>query len=121
MVKRQLPKPAEFAELLRFKKPELSARKRRLDKALTIYDLRRIAKRRTPAAAFNYTDGGAEGELSMNRARHLPTICTETPSSRTSSSTRTSCGRPSTSTRPPPSSGTPAPCPSASPRPDSPA
>jgi L-lactate dehydrogenase (cytochrome) len=69
MVKRQLPKPAEFAELLRFKKPELSARKRRLDKALTIYDLRRIAKRRTPAAAFNYTDGGAEGELSMNRAR----------------------------------------------------
>lgn len=69
MVKRQLPKPAELAELMKFKKPELNARKRRLDKALTIYDLRRIAKRRTPAAAFDYTDGAAEAELSLSRAR----------------------------------------------------
>ena len=45
MVKRQLPKPAELAELMKFKKPELNGRKRRLDKALTIYDLRKIAKR----------------------------------------------------------------------------
>ncbi|GAA4188180.1 quinone-dependent L-lactate dehydrogenase [Microbacterium oryzae] len=69
MVKRQLPNPAELLELMQFKKPELDARKRRLDAALTTYDLRDIAKRRTPAAAFDYTDGGAEGELSMHRAR----------------------------------------------------
>lgn len=69
MVKRQLPKPAELAELMKFKKPELNGRKRRLDKALTIYDLRAIAKRRTPAAAFDYTDGAAEAELSLTRAR----------------------------------------------------
>ena len=69
MVKRQLPKPAELAELMKFKKPELNGRKRRLDKALTIYDLRKIAKRRTPAAAFDYTDGAAEAELSLTRAR----------------------------------------------------
>ena len=69
MVKRQLPKPAELAELMKFKKPELNGRKRRLDRALTIYDLRRIAKRRTPAAAFDYTDGAAEAELSLSRAR----------------------------------------------------
>jgi L-lactate dehydrogenase (cytochrome) len=69
MVKRQLPKPAELAELMKFKKPELNGRKRRLDKALTIYDLRKIAKRRTPAAAFDYTDGAAEAELSLSRAR----------------------------------------------------
>ena len=69
MVKRQLPKPAELAELMKFKKPELNGRKRRLDKALTIYDLRTIAKRRTPAAAFDYTDGAAEAELSLTRAR----------------------------------------------------
>jgi L-lactate dehydrogenase (cytochrome) len=66
---RQLPKPAEIFELMQFKKPELNGRKRRLDAALTIEDLRRIAKRRTPAAAFDYTDGGAEGEISMQRAR----------------------------------------------------
>ncbi|WOF24259.1 alpha-hydroxy acid oxidase [Microbacterium betulae] len=69
MVTRQLPKPAELLELMQFKKPELDGRKRRLDAALTTYDLRRIAKRRTPAAAFDYTDGAAEGELSMHRAR----------------------------------------------------
>jgi L-lactate dehydrogenase (cytochrome) len=69
MVERQVPKPAEIFELMKFKKPELDGRKRRLDSALTIYDLRAIAKRRTPAAAFDYTDGAAEGELSLARAR----------------------------------------------------
>ncbi|MDN6405746.1 alpha-hydroxy-acid oxidizing protein, partial [Corynebacterium sp.] len=69
MVKRQLPHPSEIFELMQFKKPELNAKKRRLDSALTIYDLRKIAKRRTPASAFDYTDGGAEGEISMARAR----------------------------------------------------
>ncbi|WP_022882368.1 alpha-hydroxy acid oxidase [Gryllotalpicola ginsengisoli] len=69
MVKRQLPNPAEIFELMQFRKPELDAKKRRLESALTIYDLRRIAKRRTPRAAFDYTDGAAEQELSMRRAR----------------------------------------------------
>jgi L-lactate dehydrogenase (cytochrome) len=69
MTTRQLPKPAELLELMQFKKPELNGRKRRLDAALTIYDLRAIAKRRTPKAAFDYTDGAAEGELSLSRAR----------------------------------------------------
>ena len=54
---------------MQFKKPELNGKKRRLDGALTIYDLQRIAKRRTPKAAFDYTDGSAEGELSLARAR----------------------------------------------------
>lgn len=69
MVTRQFPKPREIFELLQFKKFEFDAKKRRLDGALTIHDLRRIAKRRTPAAAFDYTDGAAEAELSLARAR----------------------------------------------------
>ena len=69
MVQRQLPKVGELLELMQFKKPELDARKHRLDAALTIADLRTIAKRRTPKAAFDYTDGAAEGELSLDRAR----------------------------------------------------
>ncbi|MGO1177536.1 MAG: alpha-hydroxy-acid oxidizing enzyme, partial [Brevibacterium aurantiacum] len=68
MVKRQLPNPSEILELMKFKKFELNSRKRRLDAALTIEDLRKIAKRRTPAAAFDYTDGAAEGEISMERS-----------------------------------------------------
>ena len=69
MVKRQLPQPAELFELMKFKKPEFDGRTRRLQSALTIADLRTIAKRRTPKAAFDYTDGAAEGELSLTRAR----------------------------------------------------
>lgn len=69
MVKRQFPNPIELAELMRFKKPTLNPTDRRLEKALTIYDLRNIAKRRTPRAPFDYTDGSAEGELSLTRAR----------------------------------------------------
>jgi L-lactate dehydrogenase (cytochrome) len=69
MVSRQFPKPAELFELMWFKKPEFDAKKRRLSAALTIEDLRTIAKRRTPKAAFDYTEGAAEGELSLARAR----------------------------------------------------
>ena len=54
---------------MKFKKPELNAKRRRLASALTIYDLRDIAKHRTPKAAFDYTDGAAEAELSLARAR----------------------------------------------------
>ncbi len=69
MVKRSVPNPKALFELMKFKKPTLNAKKRRLEGALTIYDLRSIAKHRTPKAAFDYTDGAAEGELSLARSR----------------------------------------------------
>lgn len=68
-MKRQLPQRRDLAPLLKFKKPELSPKARRLERALTIEDLRRVAKRRTPKAAFDYTDGAADGEVSLARAR----------------------------------------------------
>jgi len=45
------------------------SRRSALEAALTIEDLRQLAKRRTPRAAFDYTDGGAEDERTMRRAR----------------------------------------------------
>ena len=69
MVKRQLPDPRELAELMRFKRPTLNPTDRRLERALTIADLRDIAKRRTPKAPFDYTEGSAEAEISLARAR----------------------------------------------------
>ena len=68
-VKRRFPGFKDLAGLLRFRKPVLNGRKRRLSRALTIYDLRDIAKRRTPQGPFDYTDGGADSESSLNRAR----------------------------------------------------
>ena len=69
MVERQFPKVRDLAPLMQFKRPELNAKKRRLAGSLTIYDLRAIAQRRTPKAAFDYTEGAAEAEISLARAR----------------------------------------------------
>ncbi len=55
--------------MLRFTLPRLPTRKNRLAKALTIWDLRLIAKRRTPKGPFDYTDGSAESEVTLARAR----------------------------------------------------
>ncbi|HVQ99814.1 MAG TPA: alpha-hydroxy-acid oxidizing protein, partial [Mycobacterium sp.] len=68
-VQRRLPKVRELAPLIQFRRPRLNRTRRRLQGALTIDDLRRIAKRRTPRAAFDYTDGAAEEEISLGRAR----------------------------------------------------
>jgi L-lactate dehydrogenase (cytochrome)/glycolate oxidase len=67
--RRRFPRPRDFIPLLKFKKPTLNPTRRRLEKALTISDLRLVARRRTPKAAFDYTDGAANGELSLARAR----------------------------------------------------
>jgi len=69
VVKRRIPKARDLAPLIRFRKPRFDRVQRRLDEAQTIHDLRRIAKRRTPRAAFDYTDGAAEDEISLRRAR----------------------------------------------------
>ena len=69
MATRRFPRFRDLAPLLKFKRPTLKFKKRRLQQALTISDLRAIAKRRTPKAAFDYTDGAAEAELSLGRAR----------------------------------------------------
>ena len=69
MIKRQFPKAHDLAPLLQFKKPSLDFKQNRLNKAQTVYDLRAIAKRRTPRAAFDYTEGAAEAEISLARAR----------------------------------------------------
>lgn len=68
-VRRQFPKPSELAPLLQFSLPTLRRKKRRLEQAYTIWDLRDIAKRRTPKGPFDYTDGSAESEVSLERAR----------------------------------------------------
>ena len=54
---------------MQFKRPAVNPARRRLDAALTVDDLRRIARRRTPRAAFDYADGAAEAEISLARAR----------------------------------------------------
>ena len=68
-MKRRFPNPRDLAPLMNFKTPDFNAKRRRLNAALTIADLRTIAQRRTPKAAFDYTEGAAEAEISITRAR----------------------------------------------------
>jgi L-lactate dehydrogenase (cytochrome) len=68
-VQRRFPRPRDLTPLIGFRRPRLDATARRLAAALTIADLRTLAQRRTPRAAFDYTDGAAEDELSLARAR----------------------------------------------------
>jgi L-lactate dehydrogenase (cytochrome)/glycolate oxidase len=56
-------------QTLKFRKPILNPKRRRLTYAITIHDLRAIAKRRTPIGPFDYVDGAAEDEVSLTRAR----------------------------------------------------
>jgi len=69
MVRRQIPRWSELRPLLRVQPPRLDPVERRLSRAHTIGDLREIARRRTPRAVFDYTDGAAESETSLRRAR----------------------------------------------------
>lgn len=68
-LKRRIPSPKDIFQLLRFRKIILRRTDRLLSKAFTIYDLRDIAKKRTPQGPFDYTDGGADQELSLKRSR----------------------------------------------------
>jgi L-lactate dehydrogenase (cytochrome) len=68
-MKRQVPNPRKLAPVVGLRAPQINTRRHRLDSALTIWDLRDIARRRTPKGPFDYTDGAAEGELSLARAR----------------------------------------------------
>src|SRR6188472_2040574 len=69
MVERHFPRVHDLRPLLHFRKRESNPTARRLGRAHTIEDLRAIAQRRTPRAAFDYTEGAAEAELSLARAR----------------------------------------------------
>lgn len=66
---RRVPRLRDLLPLLKFRPMTLSPTRRRLERSFTIWDLRTVARRRTPRAAFDYADGAAEAELSLARAR----------------------------------------------------
>jgi L-lactate dehydrogenase (cytochrome) len=66
-----VPRWSDFAPLISLETPALSPTRRRLARALTIDDLRTIARRRSPRSVFDYTDGAASAEISLARARSL--------------------------------------------------
>ena len=54
-----------FRSVVRFRSLSVDPVERRLRRAATIDDLRRVARRRLPRGVFDYVDGGAEDERSL--------------------------------------------------------
>jgi L-lactate dehydrogenase (cytochrome) len=71
MTKRQVPRWSELRPLMRLQPPRLSPTRRRLERCQTIWDLRAAARRQVPRPVFDYTDGAAEAEISLRRARRV--------------------------------------------------
>ncbi len=69
MTTRHRPRWSELREVLRPAPVALRATDRRLARAASVADLRRLARRRAPRAVFDYTDGAAGEELSLSRSR----------------------------------------------------
>lgn len=69
MTGRRMPRWSELRPLLHTRPVERDPTERRLARAATVADLRGIARRRTPRAVFDYTDGAAGEELSLLRSR----------------------------------------------------
>lgn len=65
---RRLPPYSELRPLMQFAPPRFGT-EARLAKVADVWDLRRIARRRTPKAAFDYTDGAALREIGYARNR----------------------------------------------------
>jgi len=63
------PRWTEVRDLVRFETPTISARRRALNRAGSLGDIRRAARRFTPRSVFDYTDGSAGEELTLQRQR----------------------------------------------------
>ncbi|MGY1632451.1 alpha-hydroxy-acid oxidizing protein [Geodermatophilus sp. SYSU D01186] len=64
---RQVPRWSELREVVQFRRPRAGRTARRLERALTVRDLRAAARRTTPRAVFDYVDGAAEEEITAAR------------------------------------------------------
>ena len=69
MTRRRIPRWRDLRPYLRTGPVRFWPVDRRLASAATIWDLRKVAKRHVPRAAFDYTDGAAETETSLRRSR----------------------------------------------------
>jgi L-lactate dehydrogenase (cytochrome) len=64
---RRVPRWSDVRDVVQFRKPQRGRTARRLERALTVRDLRAAAMRTTPRAVFDYVDGAAEEEITAAR------------------------------------------------------
>lgn len=65
--KRRVPRWGEFAKLVKLRSEGATATERKLSRLHTIEDLRVEARKSVPRSVFEFVDGGAEEELTIDR------------------------------------------------------
>lgn len=70
MTSRRLPRWGEIAPLIGGRDRSLTRQQARLERCANVADVRALAKRRVPAAVFDYTDGAAGSESTLLRSRN---------------------------------------------------
>jgi len=68
-VRRQFPRWSSIKPLLGWSWPQFRRVDRGLKRALTIPDLRELARKRVPTSVFDYVEGGALQEISIERSK----------------------------------------------------
>ena len=70
MTKRRLPRPSEILPLIGTPDRAKSRIQRRLSRCGSVWDVRDLARKRVPPAVFDYTDGAAGSEATLDRSRN---------------------------------------------------
>ncbi len=68
-VRRQVPRWRDLEPFLKTRPWHSDPTERRLARCLSVDDLERLARKRVPAAVFEYVQGGSEAEVSIGRNR----------------------------------------------------
>ncbi len=69
--KRHVPKWSDVSDYLTLRSPQFDFTSSRLNACADLWDLRKLARRRTPRAVFDYVDGSAAGEVTLSRQREI--------------------------------------------------
>jgi len=70
-VRRQFPRWSSVKPMLGWSWPTFTRRDRKLDRSLTIGDLRELSRKRVPKSVFDYVEGGSLQEISISRAKDV--------------------------------------------------
>ena len=69
MTRRRLPRPSEIMPLIGLPDAETTRLQRRLARCADLWDIRAMARRRVPIPVFDYVDGAAGSEATLERSR----------------------------------------------------
>lgn len=68
-MRRRVPRPGDILPLIGTPDRSKSRLQRRLERCASVWDVRELARARAPRAVFDYTDGAAMSETSLDRSR----------------------------------------------------